>query len=151
MDVAQALANLLSKPPLGRTLALPGPSTLTHEYLLELIASVTYNPTSKAPSLPKPVALALAKASNLVWWPTVVPDEVERRFIDDADTPGDWDVVDIVPDEIEAYAIKYLRRFRSAYVVLHCVLRNRYSSCIFFSENYVRPVIFPRDRPFVVS
>ena len=116
MDVAQALANMLSMQPLGRTITLPGPSTLTHEYLLELIATVTYNPMTKAPSLPKSVALALAKTSNFVWWPTVVPDEVERRFIDDADTPGDWDVVDIVPDEIETYAIKYLRRFRSAYV-----------------------------------
>lgn len=116
MDVAQALTNLLPKGPLGRTLSLPGPSTLTHEYLLELIAAVTFNPVSKAPALPKPIALALAKASQAIWWPTVCPDEVERRYIDDVETQGDWDAVDIVPDEIEQYAIKYLRRYRSAYV-----------------------------------
>ena len=116
MDVAQALTNLLSKEASGSTLSLPGPSTLTHEYLLELIASVTYHPISKAPVLPKPIALALAKASQAVWWPTVCPDEVERRYIDDSEVTGDWDAVDIVPDEIEKYAIKYLRRFRSAYV-----------------------------------
>lgn len=125
MDVAQALTNLLTKQPLGRTLSLPGPSTLTHEYLLELIASVTYNPVSNAPSLPKPIALALAKASQAIWWPTVCPDEVERRFLDDVDTPGDWDVVDIVPDEIETYAIKYLRRYRSAYASIPTLLLAR--------------------------
>ena len=117
MDVAQALTNLLSKGPLSRTLTLPGPSTLTHEYLLELIASVTYNPVSKAPVLPKSIGLALAKASQAVWWPTVCPDEVERRYIDDVDTAGDWDAVDIVPDEIEQHALKYLRRYRSACVL----------------------------------
>ncbi|KAH8108706.1 NADH dehydrogenase [Phellopilus nigrolimitatus] len=114
MDVAQGLTNMLTKRPISRTLSLPGPSTLTHEYLLEMIASF------------------LAKGSGAVWWPTVCPDEVERRFIDDVDTPGDWDAVEVVPDDIEAYAIKYLRRFRSA-------------------DNFVRPVILPRARPFEVA
>ena len=122
MDVAQALTNLLSKPPTGRTLSLPGPSTLTHQYLLELIASVTYQPISKAPVLPKPVALWLSKATSFVWWPTVCPDEIERRFIDDVDIPGDWDAVGVVPDEIETFALKYLRMFRSAYVPMCSLL-----------------------------
>lgn len=114
MDVAQALSNILYKPTPSRTLNLPGPSTLTHAYLLDLISSLTYTPPSKAPALPKPIALALAKASQKVWWPTVCPDEVERRLIDDVDVPGDWNLVDVEPDEIETYAIRYLRRFRSA-------------------------------------
>lgn len=50
-----------------------------------------------------------------MWWPTLNPDEVERRYIDDADTPGDWDIVNVIPDEIEAHALGYLKRFRSAY------------------------------------
>ena len=112
--MAQALTNMLTTPLPARTINLPGPSTLTHAYLLDMIASITYNPPSKAPVLPKSVALALSKASGLVWWPTVTPDEIERRLLDDVTTPGDWDVVDIVPDEIETYAIKYLRRYRSA-------------------------------------
>ncbi|KAL5501411.1 EFM5 [Sanghuangporus vaninii] len=129
IDVAQALNNLLTMPPLGRTISLPGPSTLTYQYLLELIASVTYQPISKAPVLPKPVAHWLAKGTNYVWWQTVCPDEVERRFIDDVDTPGDWDLVDVVPDEIETFALKYLRMFRSG-------------------DNYARPLVLPRERPF---
>ncbi|KAF4576998.1 Mitochondrial Complex I NDUFA9 Subunit [Pleurotus pulmonarius] len=124
MDVAQALANLMRMPELARTIALPGPSTLTHEYLLELVASVSMRPPSGAPVLPKKVALALAKAAQAVWWPALSPDEVIRRYIDDVDTPGDWDLVGVTPSEIESNAITYLRRYRTA-------------------ENYVRPAVFP--------
>ena len=116
MDVAQVLANLTSIPRHPGTLSLPGPSTLTHEYLLELVSSVTYQPPTRAPVLPKVVATALAKAAQAVWWPALCPDEVTRRYIDDADIPGDWAVVGVEPSEIENHAITYLRRYRSAYV-----------------------------------
>jgi len=123
-DVAQALANFMPNPPMPQTLSLPGPSTLTFEYLLELVGSVTFNPPSRAPVLPKPAALALAKLGQFIWWPTLSPDEVERRFIDDVDTAGDWDAVGVTPGEIEDHAITYLRRYRSA-------------------ENFVRPIVLP--------
>lgn len=131
MDVAQALANLTSIPQLPGTLSLPGPSTLTHEYLLELVSSVTYQPPSRAPVLPKAVATMLAKVAQGVWWPTLSPDEVTRRYIDDADVPGDWAAVGVEPSEIENHAITYLRRYRSA-------------------ENFVRPIVFP-PRPTAVT
>ena len=125
MDVAQALANLISMPSLSRTLSLPGPSTLTYEYLLELVSTLTYNPPSRAPVLPRSVVTLLAKAAQAVWWPLLSPDEVSRRYIDDSDAPGDWDVVGVEPDEIESHAIKYVRRYRSAYVaILTRSLRN---------------------------
>jgi hypothetical protein len=116
LDVAQALSNLIGVPAIDRTLALPGPSTLTHEYLLELVSTLTCNPPSRAPIVPKRVALALARVAQRIWWPALSPDEVERRYIDDADTPGDWALVDVEPDEIENHAITYVRRYRSAYV-----------------------------------
>jgi NADH dehydrogenase (ubiquinone) 1 alpha subcomplex subunit 9 len=116
MDVAQALTNLLAKPALPRTLSLPGPSTLTYNYLLELVSSLACTPPSTAPTLPKPIALYLAKLAQNVWWPALSPDEVETRYIDDVQTPGDWDAVNVIPDEIETHAIKYLRGYRSAYV-----------------------------------
>jgi NADH dehydrogenase (ubiquinone) 1 alpha subcomplex subunit 9 len=116
MDVAQALVNLVPSAPLPHTLSLPGPSTLSFEYLLELVESVTIRPPSRAPVLPKRVALTLAKLGQNIWWPTICPDEVERRYIDDADVPGDWDAVGVTPSEIEEHAITYLRRFRSACV-----------------------------------
>jgi NADH dehydrogenase (ubiquinone) 1 alpha subcomplex subunit 9 len=124
MDVAQALANLISLPQITRTLSLPGPSTLTYEYLLDLVSSVTLRPPSKAPVLPKAVATLLTKAAQAVWWPGLSPDEVTRRYINDTDVSGDWEAVNVVPTEIEQHAITYLRRYRSA-------------------ENFVRPVVFP--------
>jgi len=130
MDVAQALNNLVQLPVLARALNLPGPSTVTYEYLLELIASLTYNPPTRAPALPKAVALALSKASRAIWWPALSPDEVERRYMDDSQVQGDWDVVGVTPEEVEPHALTYLRRYRT-------------------SENYTRPVVFPESRPII--
>ncbi|KZT09353.1 NADH dehydrogenase [Laetiporus sulphureus 93-53] len=126
-DVAQALTNLLSVPSLPGTLNLPGPSTLTHEYLLTLVSAVTCRAPDRAPILPKRIALALSKVAQNVWWPAISPDEVLRRYLDDVDVPGDWDKVGVVPDEIEQHAITYLRRYRSA-------------------ENYSRAVQLPASR-----
>lgn len=64
--------------------------------------------------LPKAVATALAKLAQSVWWPALSPDEVTRRYIDDSDASGDWDAVGVQPSEIEAHALTYLRRYRSA-------------------------------------
>jgi NADH dehydrogenase (ubiquinone) 1 alpha subcomplex subunit 9 len=114
MDVAQALNNLVQLPALAQTLNLPGPSTVTYEYLLDLIASISYNPPTRAPTVPKAVALALSKASQAIWWPALSADEVERRYIDDSQVEGDWDVVGVTPEDVEPHAITYLRRYRSA-------------------------------------
>jgi len=127
-DVAQAMANLMSSPLLPQTVNLPGPSTLSYEYLLDLVSHITYQPPSRAPVMPKAVAMALAKAAQSVWWPLISPDEVERRYLDDVDVPGDWNLVGVVPDEVENHALTYLRRFRSA-------------------ENYARPPVFPSRTP----
>lgn len=114
MDVAQALANLNDIPASLGDLNLPGPSEMTHEYLLTLVSHLTYHPPSKAPVVPKAVAKALAKAAQNVWWPALSPDMVERRFIDDVNVPGDWDKVGVEPSEIEEHAIAYVRKYRSA-------------------------------------
>ena len=155
MDVAQALSNLIRMPATDRTLALPGPSTLTYEYLLELVSTLTYNPPSRAPVVPKRVALALARAAQRIWWPLLSPDEVERRYIDDADTPGDWAFVGVEPDEIENHAITYVRRYRSAYVAIPSLwpLSAPYFFCFSLalflltpschSANYIRPIVVP--------
>ena len=116
MDVAQALTNILEAPSLPGLLNLPGPSWMTYEYLLALVSSVTYQQPSIAPHLPKQAALLLSRLGQNLWWPALSPDEVERRYIDDVDVPGDWDKVGVSPTEIEDNAITYLRRYRSAYV-----------------------------------
>ncbi|KAJ2913922.1 hypothetical protein MD484_g6504, partial [Candolleomyces efflorescens] len=115
MDVAQALANLLNLPKVSGVVNLPGPSTLTYQYLLDMVSSVTLRPPSKAPTVPKAVAEAIASVGKTVWWPALSPDEVARRFIDDSEVAGDWNTVGIAePSEIEDHAITYLRRYRSA-------------------------------------
>ncbi|TFK52290.1 39kDa subunit of Ndufa9, NADH ubiquinone oxidoreductase [Heliocybe sulcata] len=125
MDVAQALANLEGMPALPKALNLPGPSTLSFNYLINLVASVTYNvEVGKGPVIPKRIAMVLAAAAQRVYWPTLTPDEVLRRFMDDSDVPGDWEKVGVVPEEIEAHALTYLRRYRS-------------------SDNFVRPLVLP--------
>lgn len=76
-----------------------------------------------------------AKLWNLVWWQTLSPDEVVRRFIDDlslveeAETLGvsgevmkGFADLSIEPDVLEDVAIMYLRRYRSAYVILYAFL-----------------------------
>ena len=115
LDVAQALSNVINMPSLPGTFNLPGPSTLTHEYLLALVSSVTYHPPSKAPVLPKQLLLLASKlAEKGIWWPLLGPDQIERRYIDDAEVEGDWDKFGVTPDEIEDHAITYLRRYRTA-------------------------------------
>lgn len=104
----------MSHPQPGRTLNLPGPSTLTYQYLLDLVSSVTLHPPSRAPVLPEKLAGLIAGLGRGVWWPTLSPDEVARRYIDDAEVPGDWDAVGVEPSEIEPHAITYLRRYRTA-------------------------------------
>ena len=108
----------MSNPRPSQTINLPGPSNLTYEYLLDLVSSVTLQPPSRAPILPKAVATMLSKLGQGIWWPTLSPDEVTRRFIDDVDVPGDWDAVGVQPTEIEDTAIAHLRRYRSAYVFI---------------------------------
>jgi len=125
LDVAQTLADLMTTPQVSRTLNLPGPSTLTFEYLLDLVSAVTVRSFhSYAPEIPRGLATAIAKVAQSVWWPIISPDEVTRRYLNDSDVPGDWNEVGITPSEIEPLALKYLRRYRS-------------------TDSYTSPVAFP--------
>lgn len=150
MDVAEALNVMMTAPvtSTASTFALPGPKVHTFNSLQNLVSAMTMKPVSSAPTLPKPIATMLATMLNRgLWWPTVSPDEIERKYIDDFgvdamskvdleakpagwELPGgpakmvgidgeavkSWGELDIYPDQIEEHAIKYLRRYRSAYV-----------------------------------
>jgi len=118
LDVAQALSNLtfvVNTP--GQTYNLPGPHKYTYNDILEMIASLTYNPPSKSPTLPKSLVLTASKIAQYAWWPILSPDEVERRYLDDSDVSGDWEALGVVPEELENVAITYVRRYRNAYVL----------------------------------
>jgi NADH dehydrogenase (ubiquinone) 1 alpha subcomplex subunit 9 len=86
MDVAEALNVMLTAPiaSVGQTFSLPGPGLHTYSSLEQLVSALTLKPVSSAPVLPKPVAMLLATIFNrAMWWPTISPDEVERKYIDD--------------------------------------------------------------------
>ena len=87
LDVASALNTILNAPvtSVASTFALPGPALHTYNSLFNLVAAVTMKPVSTAPEVPKAVAQFIANiVNNAVWWPVVSPDEIERKFIDDA-------------------------------------------------------------------
>jgi NADH dehydrogenase (ubiquinone) 1 alpha subcomplex subunit 9 len=114
LDVAQALTNISHMPNAAPTYNLPGPAYHTYNTMLDLIAAVTCKDPARPMTVPKPIALALSRLAQVVWWPALSPDEVVRRYIDDSDVPGDWDGLGVTPEEVEGHAITYLRRYRSA-------------------------------------
>lgn len=98
LDVAEALAVMLGAPKTSTasTFMLPGPRTYTFSNLIRLVEAFTLK-SHAAPFLPKQVALLIANVLNRgLWWPTVSPDEVVRKYIDDV-TAGVKDVVTDAP------------------------------------------------------
>ncbi|KAK4052945.1 Protein-lysine N-methyltransferase efm5 [Microbotryomycetes sp. JL221] len=117
MNVAEALSIMMNAPSTANsTFALKGPKTYTFEQLLQLTESLTLKKLS-GPNFPKPILMALARMWDLIWWPTLSPDEVTRRFINDADIVAGlktFQDLGIEADDLEVHAITYLRRYRSS-------------------------------------
>ncbi|SGZ22161.1 BQ5605_C022g09438 [Microbotryum silenes-dioicae] len=117
MDVAQALSIMLTAPSTASsTFAFTGPQTYTFERLLHLVEALTLQKLS-GPNFPKPILALAARLWDLVWWPTLSPDEVTRRFIDDVQIEEGlkgFKDLGIEPDVLEDVAIVYLRRYRSS-------------------------------------
>ena len=64
---------------------LPGPEAYTYEEMLNLVEYFTLSKIKNYPTIPKSVAKMFASIVNrAIWWPTVNPDEIERKYIDDA-------------------------------------------------------------------
>jgi len=145
-DVAQALANISQDTKIhSSTFNLPGPVTFNHAEMQKLISLFTFRPVSGAPEVPKRIAMFLSKLSQLIWWPSLSPDEIERRFIDDVmvEAAQDWATLGVNPVEVEKVATAILRRYRAGYVSPTFVIRGL--SYAFTSSNYVRPVVLPSD------
>lgn len=127
LDVADALKIISNaESTIGATFSLPGPKTYTTE---QLIALVEANIVKKLQGVNFPVAAVklLTRVWEKVWWPTLVPDEVTRRTIDDLDVPEghlSWDYLGMKPDSLEDQALVYLRRHRSATYYDRTVLIN---------------------------
>lgn len=117
LDVAAALNTMLTaQSTVGETFSLPGPRTYTFEQLLHMTEALTLKKL-RGPNFPKPLLALMSRMWDLVWWPTVSPDEVTRRYISDLPTKiGElgFKELGIEPDVLEDAAIVYLRRYRGA-------------------------------------
>jgi NADH dehydrogenase (ubiquinone) 1 alpha subcomplex subunit 9 len=86
MDVAEALTTMLTAPvtSTASTFVLPGPEAYTFQELLNLVEFFTMRKTPNFPTIPRPAMELIAKVLNkAIWWPTVSPDEITRKYLDD--------------------------------------------------------------------
>ncbi|ORY27772.1 hypothetical protein BCR39DRAFT_537075 [Naematelia encephala] len=104
VDCAAALETMLTAPltSTASTFVLPGPRPVTYNEILDIVSFFTLRKISSAPDLTKPIAKLIATVANrAIWWPTVSPDEIERRYLDDVgvdllaakpqeDAPSGW-------------------------------------------------------------
>src|SRR5258706_15461993 len=114
-DIAQAMANITQNTKIhsNTTFNLPGPVTFNHAEMQNFISLFTFRPVSGAPEVPKGFAVFLSKRSQLIWWPSVSPDEIERRFIDAGmvDAAHDRAALGGNPIEFEQIAPALLRSY----------------------------------------
>jgi len=127
------------------TFNFPGPVTFNYLEMQRLVSLFTFRPVSGVPEVPKRIAMFLSKLVQLIWWPSLSPDEIERRFVDDVmvDAAQDWAALGVNPVEVEKVATSILRRYRSGYVTPTFDIRT--IAHAFYSANYVRPVVLPGE------
>jgi len=120
LDVAQALATMIHAPStIGETFVLPGPKAYSFGEMLALCEALTLKKL-QGPNWPRSLLRLASMIWDNVWWPTVSPDEVKRRFINDLEIDAvkegykTFADLNIEPDTLENLAIIYLRRYRSS-------------------------------------
>jgi len=117
LDVAEALHTMMdAESTIGQTFSLPGPKTYSYNDLLQIAELRTLKKLGGL-TTPKWAASLASRVWENVWWPTISPDEIVRRFMDDLEnevgTLGFADL-NITPDVLDDLAIVYLRRYRSS-------------------------------------
>lgn len=114
-DVALSLETMMQDDSsIGQTYELYGPQEYTMGEIERMVAEmILKNPTSL--SLPKPAAKLMARALDLLWWPTISPDEIERQYVNDTLTPGAKTYADlsIAPASLDRMALQFVRGYRS--------------------------------------
>ena len=116
-DVAHAMHVMMdAESTIGETFSLPGPKTYTYNDLIRIAEARTMQKL-QGRTPPRWAASLATRIWENVWWPTISPDEVTRRYMDDKDpAPGTLGFADlgITPDVLDDVAIIYLRRYRSS-------------------------------------
>lgn len=116
LDVAEAMQRMMdAESTVGQTFSLAGPKTYSYNDIIRIAETHTLKKLGGF-SVPKWMASATTRLWENVWWPTISPDEVVRRYLNDKEAaPGTlgFEYLDIKPDALEDVAIIYLRRYRS--------------------------------------
>lgn len=117
LDVAEAMKTMMNADStMGQTFSLGGPKSYSFEQLIQIAEMETVTKLQGL-NVPKFLASAVSRVWENVWWSTLSPDEITRRFIDDLpDEKGtlSWEYLGMKPDSLEELAVLYLRRHRSA-------------------------------------
>ncbi|ODV92560.1 hypothetical protein CANCADRAFT_89015 [Tortispora caseinolytica NRRL Y-17796] len=86
---------------------------------VNLVAKATHR-NHPSINLPMPIAMAISKACQYLWWPTICPDELVRQTLDHVPDPlaKTFADLDMTPDALEQWTDHYLQDLRP-YIYLH--------------------------------
>ncbi|KAF8476185.1 NADH-ubiquinone oxidoreductase 40 kDa subunit mitochondrial precursor [Kalaharituber pfeilii] len=115
LEVAKALEQMMyDDSTAGQTFELYGPKEYSTRQIADLIDKETLRKRRNI-NLPKPVYLAIARALDYIWWPTISPDEVEREFINQVIDPNAKTFKDLgfEPEDLTRWILHYVRQYRS--------------------------------------
>lgn len=115
LDIAKALEKIgYDDSTAGKLYELNGPEKFNIAEIRELIKPFTKIDYTNI-NLPKSVALKISELLQLVWWPLINPDQVERQFLNQVvhhDTLGFKDL-DIVPGKLGDHLFSYTYPLRN--------------------------------------
>lgn len=122
-DVAAALEIIgYDDSTVGKTYELYGPQEYTMAQIHSMVQDATSNEIRQI-NLPKEAYKLFATLTQLIYWPTVSPDQVERMFINQKidETASTFADLGIQPQQIEHLVTKTVKHWRS-YLHLHDTL-----------------------------
>lgn len=115
VDVAAALEQIgYDDSTTGKTYELFGPKEYTMADIQTIVAGATSN-QQQVINLPKLLYVKFAELTQLIYWPTFAPDQVERMFLDQVvdKNAATFHDLGIEPAKLEDLVIKYVRHWRS--------------------------------------
>lgn len=99
---------------------LYGPQEYSIAEIVTMINHITHHQQWHL-NLPKPIFSIIASALNLLWWPTIDPDQTQRQYINYKITNNakTYEDLGIKPHHLNKLASKYLRIYQSNTQIYH--------------------------------
>jgi len=126
LDVAEACRVMMdAESTVGKTVSLPGTKMYTFQELIEMVEPRVYK-TLQGFNLPKWAIVNASKIWQHLYFPTVSPDYIQRRFLDEKlpelETLSFSDL-GIEPDSLESLSATYLRWHRPTEYYDHVITK----------------------------